>query len=208
MACTKIYLESKKEERKQKRKEKAKNNPEWAKKENKKNYDPVKKKKWREENKDKIKKWREENKQKMIDDAKKYYQKNKDLIRVKRKLYMRLKRKNDPLFNLKQKMRSLVTNSIKNKGFKKEQSSKNIIGCTYNELVAHLENNKFGFKITDKKIDIDHIKPLSTAKTKEDVLALNHFKNLQLLPSKYNQHIKSDKPFNLNHFTQWMQSVK
>ena len=41
--------------------------------------------------------------------------------------------------------------------------------------------------------DIDHIIPLSTAKTEEDIIKLNHYTNLQPLCSKINRHIKSDK---------------
>ena len=41
--------------------------------------------------------------------------------------------------------------------------------------------------------DIDHITPLSTAKTEEDILRLNHYTNLQPLCSKINRDIKRDK---------------
>jgi hypothetical protein len=41
--------------------------------------------------------------------------------------------------------------------------------------------------------DIDHIMPLFSAKTEEDVLKLNHYTNLQPLCSKVNRHIKSSK---------------
>lgn len=38
--------------------------------------------------------------------------------------------------------------------------------------------------------DIDHIKPLCLAKTKEEVINLNHYTNLQPLCSKINRDIK------------------
>lgn len=41
--------------------------------------------------------------------------------------------------------------------------------------------------------DIDHILPLSSAKTDEEVIKLNHYTNLQPLCSKVNRDIKSDK---------------
>ena len=40
---------------------------------------------------------------------------------------------------------------------------------------------------------IDHIIPISSAKTEEDVLKLNHFSNLRPLCSYKNRHIKSNK---------------
>jgi len=41
--------------------------------------------------------------------------------------------------------------------------------------------------------DIDHIMPISIAKTKEKIIKLNHYKNLQPLCSKINRDIKRDK---------------
>ena len=41
--------------------------------------------------------------------------------------------------------------------------------------------------------DIDHIIPLSTTITVEDVIRLNHYTNLQPLCSKINRYVKRDK---------------
>ena len=41
--------------------------------------------------------------------------------------------------------------------------------------------------------DIDHIVPLSSAKTEEDLIKLNHYTNLQPLCSQTNRYIKRDK---------------
>jgi len=38
--------------------------------------------------------------------------------------------------------------------------------------------------------DIDHIIPISSAKTEDDIIKLNHYTNLQPLCSKLNRHIK------------------
>lgn len=40
--------------------------------------------------------------------------------------------------------------------------------------------------------DLDHIMPLSEAKTPEDIIRLNHYTNLQPLCSKINRDIKKD----------------
>jgi hypothetical protein len=42
--------------------------------------------------------------------------------------------------------------------------------------------------------DIDHIIPISSAKTEEDVIRLNHYTNLQPLCSYTNRYIKKDLP--------------
>lgn len=41
--------------------------------------------------------------------------------------------------------------------------------------------------------DIDHIQPLSEAKSKEEIIMLNHYTNLQPLCSKINRDIKKNK---------------
>ena len=40
--------------------------------------------------------------------------------------------------------------------------------------------------------DIDHIIPISSGNTEEDILNLNHYKNLQPLCSYVNRYIKRD----------------
>jgi len=41
--------------------------------------------------------------------------------------------------------------------------------------------------------DIDHIMPISSAKTENDIIRLNHYSNMQPLCSKINRDIKRDK---------------
>jgi len=41
--------------------------------------------------------------------------------------------------------------------------------------------------------DVDHIIPISSAKTEEDIYKLNHFSNFQPLCSKVNRDIKKAK---------------
>ena len=41
--------------------------------------------------------------------------------------------------------------------------------------------------------DIDHIIPISTAETEEEIIKLSHYTNLQPLCSYTNRHIKSGK---------------
>jgi hypothetical protein len=48
--------------------------------------------------------------------------------------------------------------------------------------------------------DLDHIIPISSAKTKEDLIKLNHYTNLQPLCSCYNRYIKRDSNLNPNCF--------
>jgi hypothetical protein len=47
--------------------------------------------------------------------------------------------------------------------------------------------------------DIDHIIPISSAESEDDIIKLNHYTNLQPLCSYINRVVKRDK-INLTHF--------
>lgn len=70
------------------------------------------------------------------------------------------------------------------------------VGCYAIDLRAHLNNNEYGLTFGDKGVDIDHIIPVSKADEYDNPQELNHYTNLQLLPSKFNRYIKDTKEFN------------
>ena len=161
------------------------------------------------------KKYRLENKDKKTKLGKEYYQKNKIELAKKQKEYnfknkdkinLRSlnKKKTNPLFKLTCNIRSLVKESFKRKGLCKLTKTEIILGCTFKEFKLHLEskfepwmtwdnhgNPKDGVIEINKTWDIDHIISLSTAKSEEDIIKLNHYTNLQPLCSKINRHIKT-----------------
>ena len=53
-------------------------------------------------------------------------------------------------------------------------------------------------------MDLDHIIPVSSATTAEEVIRLNHYTNFQLLPSIYNRNIKGVNEFDREHFEDWL----
>lgn len=131
-----------------------------------------------------------------------YVLNNKESIRDQKREYMRSKRK-DPMFKFKDNIRTLISNSLRNKGFKKNIRSVNILGCSIEDFKLYIEskfepwmnwknkglyNNEFNFGW-----DIDHIIPLSSAISEEDLINLNHYTNFQPLCSKINRDIKKDK---------------
>ena len=140
-----------------------------------------------------IKQWKEKNKE--------YY---KEYCTQYRKEYRKNKTQNDPLFKLEDNIRSSIYNAFKCRNINKSSKTKEILGCTFEELKIHLEsqfkpwmnwNNKGGHSISKQNIswDIDHIIPLSSAKTEEDIIRLNHYTNLQPMCSYYNRYIKRNK---------------
>lgn len=93
------------------------------------------------------------------------------------------RRKNDPVFALKHRVSCLVRQSLKSMNFKKGSLTENIIGCSNDEFRCHIEKQftkGMGWH-NFSQWHIDHIVPISSAKTEQDVIALNHFTNLRPL---------------------------
>jgi hypothetical protein len=137
----------------------------------------------------------QDNKETIKQYQKQYGKDNKDIINKRRRLNMK-----DPLFKLKANLRSTLSQAFK---YKKPKKTEEIIGCTFEEFKIHLETNFEDWMSWDNKgeyngtlnfgWDIDHIIPLSSATTEEEVLKLNHYTNLQPLCSYINRDIKVDK---------------
>jgi hypothetical protein len=138
--------------------------------------------------------------------GKKYSILNKDKILLKHRNYRKKRIETDPLYKLTCATRSLIKMSIKGKGFKKITKTETLIGCSYQEFKNHLElqfqpwmnwnnygNPKNSTLEPNKTWDIDHIIPVSSAKTEKELLKLNHFTNLRPLCSYTNRIIKKDK---------------
>lgn len=156
----------------------------------------------KELNKEKRKKYNDLNKDKLLEYSKEYYNKNK-----KKQLesgYKRHKERlsNDLLYNLKYKIRTTIKNSFRHTKTKKSNNTLNILGCSFEDLKIHLESKFEPWMNWDNRgkyngdfnygWDIDHIIPIATAVTVEDVIKLNHYTNLQPLCSKTNRDIKKD----------------
>jgi len=115
----------------------------------------------------------------------------------RRKIPIELKR---VVKNIKRRIKGF----IKNEGYRKTSPTNIIIGIDWIGLKSHLENNPYNFKVDCEDLDIDHIVPLCSIKSEEDVYKLNHYTNLQLLPKIYNQFIKKENSFDREDLENWM----
>jgi len=129
---------------------------------------------------------------------KKYRESYKEVRNKKNKI----KRKSDPIFALSSAIRSRISESLKNNRFYKKSNTQEILGCSFEEFKIYIES-KFEHWMTWENRglfngelnygwDIDHIIPLSSANSEEEIIKLNHFTNLQPLCSYKNRHIKRD----------------
>lgn len=190
-----------------------------ANKERRKEHDATLKKIYKKANSDKIKAQSKEYHAKTKDKTKAYYEANKEKIKERIKNYRKenlellkkrekeaqIKKRQDPFYKLKDSIRNRIRASMKSKGYSKNSKSFEILGCTYEEFRTHIEaqfkdwmswdnhgNPKDGILELNKTWDLDHIKPIASALTEEDVIRLNHYTNYQPLCSYTNRLVKRD----------------
>lgn len=99
-------------------------------------------------------------------------------------------------------IRCSVRNSLNKNGFSKKSKTELIIGMDFKSFKEYLESkfepwmnwDNYGKYNGELNFgwDIDHIIPISSAKSEDEVIKLNHYTNLQPLCSKYNRYIKKN----------------
>ena len=165
------------------------------------------------------KEYKEKNKEKLRVQAKEYYLRNKDRIaqytfenkdrtntnriknidRIKENSNNRRKtrRDEDPVYNLINNIRTSISSSFRNDDVKNSK----ILGCSFVYFREYIENQfetwmnwdnygKYNGEF-DYGWDLDHIIPISNAKTEEKVMELNYYTNFQPLCSKINRYKKN-----------------
>lgn len=103
-------------------------------------------------------------------------------------MYRKKKELRDPVFALSLRMKQAIRFSLFKVGAIKNARTMKTVGCSLEEFKLHIERQFYGGMSWDNKHKwhIDHIIPLATAKTEQDVIALNHFSNLRPLWAKEN----------------------
>lgn len=107
------------------------------------------------------------------------------------------RRRSDPYVRFVANIRTMLAHSMR--GYGKRSRSISIIGCTFDELKVHIEKQftkGMRWELVGPEIEIDHIIPLSTANTEDEIIRLNHFTNLRPL-WKLDNRKKRDKVLNL-----------
>lgn len=112
----------------------------------------------------------------------------KSRIQERQRTYESKKRSECPIYRLRQICRSRLHMALKSKGLKKKTRTFDTIGCSPEDLKKHIENQFTDGMSWDNHGEwhIDHIKPLSSGETEEDILKLSHYSNLQPLWAEEN----------------------
>jgi hypothetical protein len=168
---------------------------------------------WASNNVDKIILSREKRKEKIKEGRKRWHEKNPDYSKNYKRKYSRAKRlldrmKTDKILACKIKISKLIGQSIKrhankNRNYVKLTKTTEILGCSHQDFVTYIEskfeswmkwenhglyNGNFNYGW-----DFDHIIPLCSASSEDEVYKLNHYTNIQPLCSKINRDIKRNK---------------
>jgi hypothetical protein len=132
------------------------------------------------------KKYYENNKEQRLEYRKKYSENNRD----KRNEYIKNKKLSNPIFHLSHTIRNRLRNFLRTKNLDKNNKTFEIIGCSPIFLKEHLQKqfteNMSWDNYGTNGWHIDHIIPLSSANTEEDLYKLCHYTNLQPLWAKDN----------------------
>jgi len=142
---------------------------------------------------------REKHKNKYKDRKRKYDQNYKSIKNQKRLL----KYKTDFIYKIECLMRSHIHRALKSRSFIKKNKTTIILGCSYDHFKQHLESLFEPWMTWDNHglyngadnygWDIDHIIPISSASSEQDLIKLSHYTNLRPLCSKINRNIKRGK---------------
>lgn len=142
------------------------------------------------------------NEEKVKDYKKEWAENNKEKTNVRRKDRIQ----EDELYKLRTALYGNIHTNFKRfiEG-KKKRKTLELIGCSLEEFKLHLESQFLNWMSWDNygnvceiltyncSWDLDHIIPLSSAQTEEEVYLLNHWSNFQPLCSKINRNYKKGK---------------
>jgi hypothetical protein len=120
------------------------------------------------------KKFKQNNKEKLLD-----AEKQRRATNIKFKLAA----------NLRRRLREIFAR----KGYTKKSRSYEILGCDYETFLAHIEKQFLPGMSWDNfgEWELDHIYPVAKASTKQEIVMLNHFTNIQPMWGYYNK-LKQD----------------
>lgn len=98
------------------------------------------------------------------------------------------KRREEPLYRLRTNIRVLIKGSFKRKSHKANTKTEQILGCSIEDFISYIQRLfKDGMTLENHGLwHLDHIIPISSAKTEEEIIKLNHYTNFQPLWAEEN----------------------
>jgi hypothetical protein len=145
--------------------------------------------------------WSSANQDKIQGYTSKHREKHSEVIKKRSVLYIMSRRKTDPIFNLSFGIRSLIAKAITKKGYSKRSRTHEILGCSFEFFKNYIEQRFMDGMSWENRSEwhLDHIIPVSSAKTEKQLLKLNHYTNFRPLWAIDNlrKHNKTNEQLNL-----------
>ena len=119
----------------------------------------------------------------------------KESNRIYRRKYKKERKETDILFKLKENLRNRLYYALKAKRWNKTSHFNEYIGCSQEVFLNHLKSqfySEISWENYGKVWELDHIIPLTIAKTEEEIYKLSHYTNLK--PILIEDHL--EKTFN------------
>lgn len=128
-----------------------------------------------------------------------FTQADKDRINKNRRRYEKKQKLNNPLFSLKKNVSRRLNLALKVKNWSKKSKFYDYLGCNKKQFKLYLELQfQVGMDWNNYGLwHVDHIIPLSSAKTEQEMYKLCHYTNLQPLWAKDNLSKGAKLPCNI-----------
>lgn len=119
-----------------------------------------------------------ESKREKLNSYGKQYAKNN---RARINEYYRKKRKEDFFYKSNIGIRKSISRSFKKLGYAKNSKTEKILGCSFENFKKHIENQFQPGMSWENRSEwhLDHIMPVTMAKTHDELLRLNHYRNFR-----------------------------
>ena len=147
---------------------------------------------YRQKNRDmvlaKMRDWYHQNKDALSVKARLYRLENRERLQKQKRIYRRGRAEVDHVYAMKVRISGLIAVSLRCRNYTKKSRTHQILGCSYDFFVRHLEKQFMPGMSWDNRNEwhIDHIVPLASAQSEDDVIRLNHFTNLRPMWAKQN----------------------
>ena len=133
--------------------------------------------------------YHEKHRSKRLEYLKEYHQAHRERAREANRTRQRQRLATDPVYKAKRHAQLSIWKAFNKQGQISPEKIRYWVGCSADELTEHLKRtwkNEYGTEWDGEPYNIDHITPLATAKTEEDVLRLCRYINLRLLTPEDN----------------------
>jgi len=133
--------------------------------------------------------YKKKNADRIKEKTREYRRVNRELVLASKLAWHNSKYRVDPMYTMTLRLRNLIRVSLKSGGYGKNSKTASLLGADYYTVYNHLVSTAIRtYGVYNPKADyhIDHIIPCASAETEDELMKLQHYRNLQLLTPEDN----------------------